>query len=518
MQLRGLEAPASLAASRTGTFLVQGGEYTTLPVLVTAFLWLTGTRQATLLQACLALVLMQIAWGSWLRWKAKPERERDFPLFALVAGMYWMAFGLPLLWAPPWFAGGTASSSGAITRSLELAIVGVSAMYGGIRLGIGRRLRFNKTLDLRDTPSSPRYIAAVMVFALGLRFFPWLGYIFGSASRNVFMIATSTLPLAAFAILLRRQLLRRVPIYELLLVVVFVAGTFLSGLASGWLGTGAVAVLVTGCVLVDTRFKIPKLALVAVFAYVLFLQPVKEQFRQTYWQGDRASGRADRALDWVSSARSFWEDALTGSNPAALKTGLGYSLARFALLPQTANVMDLTPAIIPYQGGRMYSYLAVSLIPRAIWPEKPSVNDANRFYQVTYGMTSENNLEGVSISVGMLTEAYISYGWPGVLVVMMLVGMFLDAVNAVFLSRHSGTLMKGIGMGMMPSFIFPEAQMAQFLGGFFQQVGLVMMIMLPIVSVRRGHRDAATAPGSGRQVSPAAMLMRPTMRPPQPLS
>jgi hypothetical protein len=256
--------------------------------------------------------------------------------------------------------------------------------------------------------------------------------------------------------------------------------------------------LVTGCVLLDTRFHIPKLALILVIAYVLFLQPAKEQFRHTYWGNETRSGQLDRAGDWVSKSRRLWEDTLSSSDPSAVRDNVYHSISRVALLPQTANVMDVTPGIVPYQGRRMYSYLAVTLIPRAIWPEKPSVNEANRFYQVTYGLTAERDLDGVSISVGALTEAYISYGWLGAVGIMMLVGVFLNGVNTFFLSRDSGVLMKGIALAMLPAFIDPGAQMAQFVGGFPQQVLLVIVVMLPIVHVRR--RRATQGDASPRQV------------------
>ena len=103
------------------------------------------------------------------------------------------------------------------------------------------------------------------------------------------MIAMGTLPLVAYAILLRRQLMRPVPLFERLLLIAFVGGIFVVGLASGWLGTGAAVLVVTGCVLLDTRFHIPKLALFLVLAYVLFLQPAKQQFRKSTIGGSRLS-------------------------------------------------------------------------------------------------------------------------------------------------------------------------------------------------------------------------------------
>jgi hypothetical protein len=277
------------------------------------------------------------------------------------------------------------------------------------------------------------------------------------------------------------------------------------GMATGWLGTGAAIVMVTGCVLLDTRFTIPKAALLVVFAYILFLQPAKEQFRAAYWRTDSQSGDISRASDWISMSRQKWEAVLSDSDPEAIRRQVYGSMSRFSLLQQTANVLDLTPSIVPYQGWQMYSYMAYTFIPRAIWKEKPTVNDANRFYQVTYGMTTERNLDAVSISVGMLAEGYISFGWVGTALVMALVGVVLDCLAALLLTRDAGVLMKGLGMALLPGLVGVESQMAQYLGGIVQTALLSIAIILPVVVVR-----------SRRQVQPSFRRRR-VPASPQPL-
>ena len=184
-------------------------------------------------------------------------------------------------------------------------------------------------------------------------------------------------------------------------------------------------------------------------------------------------------------SREKWESVLADSDPEALRRQLYGSMSRFSLLQQTANVMDMTPSIVPYQGWNMYAYMAYTFIPRAIWKEKPTVNDANRFYQVTYGMTSERNLDSVSIAVGMLAEGYISFGWIGAIAVMVFVGMVLDCISALMLTRDAGALMKGVGMALLPGFVAMESQMAQYFGGIVQTALLTIAIILPIVEVRR---------------------------------
>jgi hypothetical protein len=491
MPLRKIPVGRPQGNTRTRDGAAQLLHYFTFPVLATALASLTGAGTATLVQTVLSFALLQIAWASWVSWKAKPPAEKDFPFFAIIAGMFWLAYGLPLFWnrEESWrFAGGFASAGG-ILRAQLLALLGIVSLYFGMHLGFGRRLRHTPTLDLRDTSSSPKYVMAAMLFAVALRYFPTLGGMLGGSFRQVFAILRGTLPLVAYAILLRRSLMRWVPLYERALLVFFVLGTFLFGMATGWLGTGAALIMVTGCVLLDTRFAIPKAALLVVFAYILFLQPAKEQFRAAYWGTDNQSGDISRASDWISMSRQKWEGVLSDSDPEALRRQLYGSMSRFSLLQQTANVMDLTPSIVPYQGWNMYAYMAYTFIPRAIWKEKPTVNDANRFYQVTYGMTAERNLDAVSISVGMLAEGYISFGWVGAAIVMVFVGVVLDCISAVMLTRDAGVLMKGLGMALLPGFVGMESQMAQYLGGILQTAGLSIVMMLPIVEVSRRRQS-----------------------------
>jgi hypothetical protein len=492
--------------------------YVTFPVLVTAFVWLTGTGTATLLQAVFSFVLLQIAWASWVSWKVKPPSEKDFPLFAIIAGMFWLAYGLPLFWslADTWRIGGSFASADGIMRAQALALLGVASLYAGMHLGVGRRVRQTPTLDLRDTSASPKYVAAMMLFGLSLRFFPSVASIFGASFLHVFKILRGTLPLVAYAILLRRSLMRWVPFYERALLALFIVGTLYSALASGWLGTGAAIIMVAGCVLLDTRFTIPKAAAIVVFAYILFLQPAKEQFRSAYWGTDSQSGDISRASDWISLARLKWENAWSDSDPTALRRQVYATMSRFSLLQQTANVMDMTPAIVPYQGWKMYAFMAYTFIPRAIWTEKPTVNEANRFYQVTYGLTAERNLDGVSISVGMLAEAYISFGWIGAVAVMVFVGAVLDCLAALLLARNTGALMKGLGMALLPGLSGVESQMAQYLGGLLQQLVLTFAVMLPIAVVRKRNSVRLPSMPPRRFASPLLARMQPSRIPTAP--
>ena len=78
--------------------------------------------------------------------------------------------------------------------------------------------------------------------------------------------------------------------------------------------------------------------------------------------------------------------------------------------------------------------MVVTWIPRFLWPDKPSVNEANQFYQVAYGLTAEEELAGVSIAVGYLAESFINFGWFGVVGVMFTIGVFFDFYQKTFVA------------------------------------------------------------------------------------
>src|SRR5204863_2608490 len=133
-----------------------------------------------------------------------------------------------------------------------------------------------------------------------------------------------------------------------------------------------------------------------------------------------------------------------------------------------------------------YRFVAVTLIPRFLWPDKPTVNDANRFYQVAYGLTTEGNLDAVSIAVGSLAEGFINFGWTGVVGVMLLIGIILGAYQRTLVGAESSTLFLAIGLTLVPGLISVESQLGQYVGGMIQQMVLTVILFLPVAR-RRSH-------------------------------
>src|ERR1700751_6356942 len=103
------------------------------PLAVTAFLWWSSPYDVSLPQGGAALILAWIPWVYYRKWN-RGER-RQIPLFVLIAGMYWLAFAVPLFWSSHDIVlvnGKHQLSDTSVTEALDLAVLGVFALLAGM--------------------------------------------------------------------------------------------------------------------------------------------------------------------------------------------------------------------------------------------------------------------------------------------------------------------------------------------------------------------------------------------------
>ncbi|HKO60328.1 MAG TPA: hypothetical protein VJV03_04135 [Pyrinomonadaceae bacterium] len=460
-----------------------------LPVAVMSFLWLARANEVTAVQWVLAFGLMFLTWWAYLDWR---ERGRpELPMFAMISFMYFLYYGIPLFWGDlmittDFAPRGQEVSGEGVTEALALAFAGVACLGLGTKMGLGRRLTPRNLEFVALKRGRMSYVRFVLVAGSLLGFSDPSTFILGAGGRQAINLLITLVPLLAFAILFRMYLKGEATRVDKILIVAFLASRFVAGMSSGWLGVFTSLIIICAALYIAEKKRIPRLAIVLVVLFTLFFQVGKEEFRKTYWTtGQQPTGRLERLQFWTDTSLAKWNEAIDDPSGETFREALSPSVNRLSLLTQTANVIDQTPEVVPYQYGELYSYMFITLIPRFVWPDKPSVNDANQFYQVAYGLTREENLEGVSIAVGVLTEGFISFGWIGALGIMFLLGIFFDFFQSTFLSKNSGQLLISLGVVLLPQFLTIESQLAAYLGGIVQQVIFTLIIMLPAMSLRR---------------------------------
>ncbi len=458
-----------------------------LPLIATSLLWLMSANEITLLQWLAAFILLLASWGSYCKWSRR--KVDNVPLFPMIAFMYWLYYAFPLFWgtreAVSMWNSGLNVSDEAVTSAMVMSVLGVIALWLGIKSKVGRRWSPRYVPDIPPQPIRWNYLRFILIIGSLLSFYEELPGSIGGDWAQLPYIFQKIVPLVAFAILFRNYLQGKASRFDKLLILLFLALRFLVGMSSGWLGDLVYVMITCAAIYIVEKRRIPRFAVAVLIIYVLFFQVGKFSVREKYWYGQEEGSKIERIAFWVNESFNEWSKAVSDPTVDTLK-GIAYvSLSRVALLTQTANVLEMTPATVPYQYGSLYSYIVVSLIPRFVWPDKPSANDANRFYQVAYGITAEEDLNGGSFAVGVLPESYINFGWFGVVGIMFLVGIFLDFFQGTFLAETSGVLLRGIGVVLIPFFLSIEAQLAVYTNGTVQRVLLTLVVLSPIIRFRK---------------------------------
>lgn len=464
------------------------------PLAVTTVQWLATQHKVTFFQTLMSCFLLWMPWYAYCYWQ--DHGGPVVPLFSVVGGAHWMSFGSLL------FQGDVPSdpiysipfTESTVTAVVAMACVGIFALGCGMRVPF-RPAKVSSFPDLILRARTWQYLHLVLAACalLAVASDEWVLSLGGL--RPVAEIFRSVIPHTIFAILVQKYMNGESTRRDRIVLLAYALLRVVLGVAGGWLGS-AVSLGVVACmVFLRIYRRLPVKALLLIVPVVLFLQAGKEAFRQAYWYGGNTGSTMEKVLFWVNQSFDAWSSALSGqSSDRTTGSLVAQSFKRVSLLDQAGNVYDKTPGEVPYQMGKTYSFLLITLIPRAIWPDKPSVNEANRFYQVAYGMTTEEDLDSVSIAVGFLVESFINFGWAGVVFVMFFIGILLGVYERLLLGQESGIVFNAIGMAVLYSLLGVEAQAAQYLGGLLQQIGLTLVVLVPVMSFRRGtHPDVGGA-------------------------
>lgn len=127
------------------------------------------------------------------------------------------------------------------------------------------------------------------------------------------------------------------------------------------------------------------------------------------------------ALAWASQ---FILNIRSGGVESFLERGSDYDYLHVDdNFLRLAQVIDIIPDQHPYVGSGMVAYAVVRPVPRVFWPNKPV--DAG------FDLAREVRLPGVSLSMSIIGEWYMSWGWISVIVGGWLHGRLAKAANTL---------------------------------------------------------------------------------------
>ncbi len=173
----------------------------------------------------------------------------------------------------------------------------------------------------------------------------------------------------------------------------------------------------------STARRLPWVVCLVALPLFAVLHSGKHKMRELYWgeQGHDVS---------ISEVPGFYQEWITyglesGIKIAGKEDSSGHSslFDRASLFQIVCYTMDTVPDRTPYFHGATYSYVLPQIIPRFLWPNKPSPNDSVKLLSVRLGVLTEEQAETTSIGYGLIAESYANFGFYGSAVLALLLGL-----------------------------------------------------------------------------------------------
>jgi hypothetical protein len=252
---------------------------------------------------------------------------------------------------------------------------------------------------------------------------------------------------------------------------------------------------------------------------IAFALPVKEFLREALYDNGPfvssvcAAARTTKAVPAtnvvvnVGPALQSYPHLVAVSSPSTfglrwktLRGPLGYvqytaarTVNRLNRLGDFAYVVQTTPSQIPYAHGLTYIPIIGTVIPRALWPNKPQNNGAGQFYGHRYGYLDPRDLTH-SANLPIVTEGWVNYGWLGVIFSAVVVGLVLHVIWQRWIGNSNGLGNVMIGMAVMATAVDQESSLGLFLGGVVHALviyGVLAYLLWVLGASASTHRRGA---------------------------
>ncbi len=214
--------------------------------------------------------------------------------------------------------------------------------------------------------------------------------------------------------------------------------TALLQMSNLYLISATASVLIFFLAYISAGRRIPVVALGVIFLILTVLHNGKSPMRDYYW----AIGAPERTLTDLPGFYLEWVEhglkPFQGEDDRVERREL---LERTSLLHILCLVVESTDRGLPFMAGETYGYVAASLVPRILWPDKPPGSITTQRLSIHFLILDEASAETTSIAFGVLAEAYANFAYWGV----ALLGVFIGWANKVVAiwTRHSPLLSSG---------------------------------------------------------------------------
>lgn len=202
----------------------------------------------------------------------------------------------------------------------------------------------------------------------------------------------------------------------------------------------------------------------------------KSEMRHHYWEEEKPAPGMIQLPGYFAEWVGYSFDALRADE--ADQQARSSIFSRASLIQMLCLSVDRVPSLKPFLGGESYVDIPAQVIPRFLWPGKPSSLLANIRLALYFNLVSEESAFSVSIAFGVISEAYVNFGYIGVIVLGLFLGMAYKRVAQLAQNAPQFSAL-GVLMILLTAWSFQaELVLATWLSSLFQ--ASVVCIGLPL--------------------------------------
>jgi hypothetical protein len=174
--------------------------------------------------------------------------------------------------------------------------------------------------------------------------------------------------------------------------------------------------------------KVPWLSFAVGIMAFAFLHVGKADMRDHYW-GDADQGPVQPAeypaffTEWISTSTA---NVIAGENKDETQQS---SLVERASLMQLLLYEQTLSDQIPFMYGDTYSIVPMLLVPRVVFPAKPTTHEGTYRLNIHYGFQTREETVTTTIGFGLLNEAYANFGLAGIALLAIVSGAFYGVIE-----------------------------------------------------------------------------------------
>lgn len=260
--------------------------------------------------------------------------------------------------------------------------------------------------------------------------------------------------------------------------------------------------------------RIPWKALVPAILVLNLLHIGKDGMREKYWRiygSDYLEcwplGYPERYAEWFDYGLA----ALAGESEKVdmheADSNKGDMLDRMSLLQMLLLAQSMAPSEVTFLHGESYSRGFGALVPRLLWPNKPSPHAGQALLNVHFRRQTVSETTETYIAWGMLAEAWANFGWLGVPALGLFLGLIFGGVGRSTIGVPIASYRFAIAAMLMTSGISTTQTATTLWCSSIFQAFLVVTVACTALTVKERNPLASPPPpdGSGsKSPQPAA--------------